>query len=138
MGIINMIGYHVTEFEFKNNVPSGTRLNLQTKYRYNVKFSEGGRCRGEINAEMADRENPEGFRLRIVIAGVFNHKADAPKPNIHVETFKALYPFARAYVATSTSGAGIPPVMLPEIDIESQNIYSFENPIKPGGNNITE
>lgn len=134
MGNVNMRGYHVTEFELKNTAASGTRLNLQTKYQYNVKFSESGNCRGEMTAEMADKESPDKFRLKIVIVGIFSYKPETAKPTIHVETFKSLYPYARSYVSMATATAGIPPVMLPEIDIESQNIYSFENPNKPNNN----
>jgi len=126
-----MIGYQILEYNFKNALPSGVKINIQTKYQYNVRFSENNTCRGEMTCEVFDKEAPEKFNIKIVIVGVFGYKPDSQKPLVHVETFRALFPYARSYVSMATAASGIPALMIPDIDIESQNIYSFEKPHKP-------
>ena len=48
------------------------------------------------------------------------------KEKIHVQSFKELFPYARALITTITANSGIQPIIIPPIDIESQDIYRFE------------
>lgn len=138
MSIVNLAGYQVSEFAFKNKLPSGTKISLQTKYSYNVKFADkNNHCRGEMLCEVSDKENPDNFNLRLVMSGLFTYKADSEKARVHVESFRALFPYARSYVSMVSAASGVPPLMLPEVDIESQNIYSFEKPHSDGGKDKT-
>ena len=50
---------------------------------------------------------------------------EVKKELIHVETYKELFPYARAMISSLTVNAGIPPVIIPNFDIESQCIYKF-------------
>ena len=54
---------------------------------------------------------------------------------MHVDTYKALFPYARAIITTLTANAGIPPIIIPEADIESQSIYRFNLGNKPDPKN---
>ena len=59
--------------------------------------------------------------------GIFSFEDGADKDMLHIETFRLLFPFVRALVSTLTVNAGIPAVILPNIDIEGQNIYRIGN-----------
>ncbi len=134
MNIVSLIGYQVNEYVFKNRMPSGSKISLGTKYSYNVKFAKENRCKGELVCEVCDRENPDSFALKLVMCAFFTYKEDAEKARVHVASFQALFPYARSYVSMVSAAAGITPIMLPEANIESQNIYSFEKP-EPRDNN---
>ena len=45
----------------------------------------------------------------------------------HTDTFKALFPYAKALITTVTANCGIQPIIIPEIDIDNQQIYRFDN-----------
>ena len=72
---------------------------------------------------MTDKENPDSFSIKAVLVGIFSYKEGSDKDLLHIETFRALFPYARALVSTLTANAGIPAIILPEIDIEGQSIY---------------
>lgn len=128
MGKIKMLGYQITEQSFKNALPGGSKINIAAKHSYNVRYGDQNRCRGELVTEVYDKENPDKFNIKVVICGVFVHDGSIDKPHLHVETYKAIFPYARSFVAMMTAACGIPALMIPEIDIESQEIISFNNP----------
>ena len=114
------------EINFMNQLPSGVQLKLDTKYSYNVKYSRELNCRGEMSVEVTAKEDPDKFFIKIKTVGIFTYKEGSDKDLLHVETFKMLFPYARALVSTVTANAGIPPIILPEINIEGQSIYRIE------------
>lgn len=111
------------EMSFINKLPNGSKIQLETKYSYNVKYAKELSCRGELTAIVTDKENPDSFSIKAVLVGIFSYKEGSDKDLLHIETFRALFPYARALVSTLTANAGIPAIILPEIDIEGQSIY---------------
>lgn len=127
MSNVQLKGYKVSEIQFVNNLENGVRIELANKFNYTVNYSNDFVCRGEFSVDVEDKNNPDKFHIRAVILGIFDYKDGVTKEHIHVETFKDLFPYARALITTLTSNAGIPPIIIPPIDIESQSIYRFEN-----------
>lgn len=125
---IELKAYQASEISFVNKLESGTRIELANKYSYNVGYSASNTCKGEFSIEVADKTNASKFSVKVVISGIFSFSSDMEKERIHVESFKMLFPYARALVTTITANAGIPPIIIPTIDIESQSIYKFEKP----------
>ncbi len=118
-------GYKVSELDFVNKCENGTKLEFENKFSYNVKYSTNNICIGEFTVEVNDKANKEKFRIKAVIQGVFAFNPEIQKELIHVQTFKELFPYARTLISNLTVNAGIPPVFIPNFDIESQNIYRF-------------
>ena len=114
------------EISFVNHLPSGTQMKLDTKFSYNVKYSKELSCQGEMTVEVTSKENPDKFFIKVKTVGVFSYKEGSDKDLLHFETFKVLFPYARALVSTITANTGIPPIILPEINIEGQSIYRIE------------
>lgn len=131
MAKVNLKAYKASEIQFVSKLENGTRVELGNKYSYNVNYAQNNVCRGEFTIEVADKENPDKFGIKVVLVGIFEFEAGMEKEKIHVQSFKELFPYARAIVTTVTANSGIAPIILPPIDIESQNIYRFE---KNGGN----
>ncbi len=123
---VTLKGYKVSELRFVSKLESGTRVELGNRYSYNVSYAANNTCRGSFNITVEDKENPDKFSITLVLDGIFEFSADMEKEKVHVQSFKELFPYARAIVTTVTANSGIAPLILPPIDNESQDIYRFE------------
>lgn len=123
---VTLKGYKVSEIKFVSKLESGTRVELGNRYSYNVSYAANNTCRGTFNITVEDKANPEKFGITLVLEGVFEFSEGMEKEKVHVLSFKELFPYARAIVTTVTANSGIAPLILPPIDIESQDIYRFE------------
>ena len=74
---------------------------------------------------MNDKADKEKFNIHVVIQGMFGYNPEVKREILHVQTFKELFPYARTMISSLTVNAGIPPVVIPNFDIESQSIYKF-------------
>lgn len=119
-------GYKVSELQFVSKLENGTRVELGNSYSYNVSYAPNNTCRGEFNIKVEDKTNPDKFGIHLVLIGIFEFEEGVEKERVHVQSFKELFPYARAIVTTVTANSGIAPMILPPIDIESQDIYRFE------------
>ena len=128
--IAQLKGYKTEEFHFVSKLPGNTKINLSNKYSYNVGYSNQNTAKGEFRAEIFDKDNPEKFRVDIVISAIFATDKGADKAKLHVETYNMLFPYVKSSVAMLTGAMGIPPVNIPFADISKQNIYRLEMPQK--------
>ena len=103
---VAMKAYKVSEIVFNNKVNGRVQLKLSNKVSHNVKYSQNGTCEA--------------------VNGVFSVTPGVEKEFVHVDTFKELFPFAKALITTLSANAGIPPIMVKNVDIEKQEIYRFE------------
>lgn len=125
--IVTFKASRATEISFVNQLENGARVEFERKYGYNVKYATNGTCIGEMTVETYDKAHPEKFHIKAVMQGIFAFDAQTEKERIHVATFKELFPYMRALIATVSTAAGVPPIHIPYFDIESQNIYRFGN-----------
>ena len=125
MSNVSFKSFRATEIEFVNKHDNGTRIEFENKYTYNVKYSKNNLCMGEFTVEIFDKNNKDKFRIKAVMCGIFSYKPDVKKEVLHVETFKEIFPYARTMISSLTVNAGLPPVVIPTFDIESQSIYKF-------------
>ena len=125
MSNVSFKSFRATQIEFVNKHENGTRIEFETTYTYNVKYNQNNLCMGEFTVEVFDKNNKEKFRIKAVMCGIFSYKPDVKKELLHVETFKEVFPYARAMISNLTVNAGLPPVVIPLFDIESQSIYKF-------------
>lgn len=123
---VTLKAYKVSEIRFVSKLENGTRVELGNRYSYNVSYAANNTCRGTFNITVEDKEKPDKFGITLVIDGFFEFTEGMEKEKVHVQSFKELFPYARAIVSTVTANSGIAPLILPPIDIESQDIYRFE------------
>lgn len=123
---VNLCGYTVSEFSFANKLPNGTQIKLGNQYSYNVKYTQNNTCIGEMKVNVYDQDKKEAFFVKLELRGIFTFDPNTEKERIHIDSYKALFPYARAIITTLTANAGIPPIFIPEADIESQSIYRFD------------
>ncbi len=134
MSVLNIKMYRAKEINFVNKVENGTKIEFENKFSYNVNYSKNNICRGELSYSAVAKEFPEKFYVRIIIEGLFDFDPTVAKEKIHIESFKQLFPYAKALVTTVTANAGIPPLLVPAVDIEKSSIYRFDGMIPPQKN----
>ena len=131
MSVVNLQGYKVDKIDFVNTLENGTKIALGNKYSYQVQYAvDRSMARGAFDIEVHDKENPERFKIHIIIVGIFSYDPAEKKEMIHTETFKALFPYAKALITSVTANCGIQPVIIPNIDIDNQEIYRIDSPEK--------
>ena len=130
MANVTIKGYKVDKVEFVAALENGTQVKLANKYAYNVQYAKNNMCKCEMDIEVYDSQNPEKFKVHIVMSGIFAFAQGETKERIHTETFKNLFPYVRAFVTTLTANCGIPPIMIPDIDIDNQEIYRIDNSLQ--------
>ncbi|MBQ3416625.1 MAG: protein-export chaperone SecB [Ruminococcus sp.] len=125
--MVNLQGYKVSKIEFVNQLENGAKISLGNKYSYNVQYAkDANMARGEFDIEVHDKDNPNQFKIRVIMVGIFSYLEGSKKEEIHAETFKTLFPYAKALVTTVTANCGINPIIIPNIDIDNQQIYRFD------------
>lgn len=123
---VEMKAYKVSEIIFNNKVQGKVQLKLSNKVSHNVKYSQNGICEAVMTVEVFDKENKDVLNVKVTVNGVFAVTPGVEKEFVHVDTFKELFPFAKALVTTLSANAGMPPIMVKNVDIEKQEIYRFE------------
>ena len=132
MANVQLKAYKVKEIAFHNNVQAKVQLKLSNKVSHNVKYTKNGFCEAVLGVDVFDKENPDVLNVKVCVSGIFEIKNSVEKEFLHVETFKELFPFAKALVTTISANAGIQPIIVQNVDIENQEIYRFEmNPNLP-------
>lgn len=124
---VKMQGYKVDYINFISTLENGTKIKLGQKYQYNVQYSkDNSMCRGQFEIEVFDTEHQDKFNIKAVVVGFFHFDCDERRETIHADSFKALFPYVKALITTITANCGIKPIIIPEIDIDNQEIYRFD------------
>ena len=123
---VQLKAYKVSRINFNNAVQSTVHLNLNNKVSHNVKYTDGTVCEATLCVEVLDKEHPDVLSITVEVKGLFDIRRGVEKEFVHVDTFKELFPLAKALVTTVTANAGIKPIIVQNIDIEEQEIYRFD------------
>ncbi len=120
--------YKVAHIELKNKLPGAVKLQLKNQYSHNVKYGKENTCEGILTVKISDKsvETNDNFGITVTVQGIFQWQGELQKEQAHVETFKALFPYARALVTNLTANSGMPPIIIPPIDFDNQEIYRIE------------
>lgn len=123
---VQLKAYKVSRINFNNAVQSTVHLNLNNKVSHNVKYTDGTVCEATLCIEVLDKNHPDVLNITVEVKGIFDIRRGVEKEFVHVDTFKELFPLAKALVTTVTANAGIKPIIVQNIDIEEQEIYRFD------------
>ena len=127
MSLVSLQGYKVDKIDFVSKLENGTQIKLGNKYQYNVQYAKDKNiCKGEFDFEVHDSQNPDKFKVHVVAIGFFSYEEGNKKELIHAESFKALFPYVKALITTISANCGIKPIIIPQIDIDNQQIYRFD------------
>lgn len=117
--------YRVTDLKFHNAINDKIALKLGNTVSHNVKYSGDKICEAVMTVEVMDKEHPDVLSVSVTVNGIFEIVQKCEKEFVHVETFKELFPFAKALITTVSANAGIAPIIVKNVDIENQEIYRF-------------
>lgn len=122
--------YRINSLQMNNPPRQNVKMHLENKYSYNVKYSNNNTCLGELSVSISDKDAPDMFSVKFVIAGVFGVEPSAlnDKYSVHYETFRTLFAYAQASLTQISALSGIAPIIMPEVDIENQEIYQVKLP----------
>ena len=123
---VQLKAYKVSRINFNNAVQSTVQLKLNNKVSHNVKYTDGTVCEATLCIEVLDKNHPDVLSITVEVKGIFDIRRGVEKEFVHVDTFKELFPLAKALVTTVTANAGIKPIIVQNIDIEEQEIYRFD------------
>ena len=123
---VQLKAYKVSRINFNNAVQSTVHLKLNNKVSHNVKYTNGAVCEATLCIEVLDKNHPDVLSITVEVKGIFDIRRGVEKEFVHVDTFKELFPLAKALVTTVTANAGIKPIIVQNIDIEEQEIYRFD------------
>lgn len=126
MSHVQLKAYKVKEFILNNQVQGSVKLKLSNKVAHNVRYAKNGTCEAVLTVEVLDKTQPKVLSAKVSISGVFQITEAVEKEFIHVDTFKELFPYAKAMITMISSAAGIPPIIVQDFDIEKQEIYRFD------------
>ncbi len=129
MACCDLKAYTVSDVVFLNRLDPNVQIKIGNKFSYNVKYptdSSSTVCRGELEVEVGDTSDDSKLKVKVVLVGIFAYDPNAKRELIHTESFKVMFPYARAMVTTITANAGIKPIILPNINIDDQDIYRIE------------
>ena len=128
MKTLKLKAYKIEEIQFVNRIKGNTKIELKNSYAYNVRYTNQNICEGKFTVKINDKENPDAFNIKLVLAGIFEYDPSESREVLHIQTYKELFPYARSIVTTITANAGVQPIMIPDMDIENREIYRFDNP----------
>ena len=122
--------YRINTLELINKPRQNGAMQLENKYSYNVKYSENKSCLAELSVAISDKAAPELFSVKLVIVGIFDitEAGREDKYAVHYESYRTMFAHAQAAITQVTAMSGIAPVIIPEIDIENQEIYQMKLP----------
>ena len=123
---VQLKAYKVSRINFNHAVQSTVQLKLNNKVSHKVKYTNGAVCEATLCIEVLDKDHPDVLNITVEVKGIFDIRRGVEKEFVHVDTFKELFPLAKALVTTITANAGIKPIIVQNIDIEEQEIYRFD------------
>ncbi len=126
MARLNLKAYKISNINFRNTLVNGTKLELSNSYAYNVKYAKNNICEGILKIEIKDKGGNENFHIEMTVQGIFESDGSMEREQLHVATFKELFPYARVFVSNLTVNAGMPPITIPPIDMDKQEIYRID------------
>lgn len=121
--LLKLNDFLVEEIIFGGNYLEAGEFDLEFNFKAKSSFSiNNDKAKLELTCNLFDENFNNGlapFYMKVTIVGYF----ECENTNIHDFEFNAmaiLLPYVRAFITTFTSQSGIPPVILPPI-----NVYNY-------------
>lgn len=118
--------YRALELNFKCKLPPLTKVEFEISYQYSVRYNKDKICVGTLICKLHDKTRPDDFYFNAELEGVFSFDDSVAREEIHVLSFRTLFPYLRSIVSSTTAVAGVAPVILPPADIGGQSIYRID------------
>ncbi len=114
------------EVSFVNRIEPGATIRLGFRYSYNIVYTGGDTGRAELTLIAENKDAPDVFSLKVTESGVFTCREGLSREAVHVASFHAMFPYAKALAAMVSSASGVPAVMIPEIELDAEDVVRID------------
>lgn len=132
--ILQFSNYSVQQLLFEDIPLSSTQREFRLHPHFNMELLDKGNDRYDVKLSveiMSTEECPVPFRLYVALTGHFVYNDDNNEIPMEIKeqllrknTVAILFPFLRQIVATLTTTANIPPLMLPIMNFDNGQVDS--------------
>lgn len=123
MGELTFKGIKIEELDLTNRVQGQKQLDLSQRASFNVKYtSDNLHCIASLTVDMMDKNEPMDFNFKISTTAFMDCEPDMDKKEIHKKAYDEIYPHVRALIITIMVNAGLPPIVIPKVKMNSENI----------------
>ena len=123
MGELTFKGIKVDEIDFTNQVQGEAQMDLAQRSSFNVKYTEDNlHCMANLVIDMMDKTDPMKFNFKFSATAFLDCEPGMDQIEIHKKAYDEIYPHVRALVATIITTAGLPPIHIPKVKMEPENI----------------
>ena len=123
MGDVIFKGLKVEEIDLTNKLQGQKKLGIEQRANFNVKYTNDNKhCAATLIIDMMEKEAPMDFNFKIAVVGFMDIQDTVDKKEIHKLAYHELFPHVRALVMTILVNAGLPPITIPKVQMDDDNI----------------
>lgn len=128
---INLEMYEATDFTFHNTLEVEQSVKLKTEYEFELAYNkERTKCVASFNIKVAENEDnedktePSKLSILLKMKGYFSCAkiSEDEKPEVHIEAYNQLFPYAQSIIANFMTNAGLPPFLISRQMIDSKEV----------------
>ena len=114
MGELVFRGIQVNEIDMSNELQGQVKLDIEQRASFNVKYTQDMKhCIATCVVDMMNKNAPNDFNFKISVRASFD---------IEGEAYDEMYPHMRALTMSVLTTAGMPPIVIPKIKMDENNI----------------
>lgn len=123
MGELVFKGIKVEEIDLTNRLEGQVKLDMEQRASFNVKYTNDNlHCMATLTIDMMEKHSPMDFNFKISATAFMDCEEGMDKKEIHKKAYDEIYPHVRALVMTVMVNAGLPPIVVPKVKMDSANI----------------
>lgn len=123
MGELIFKGIKVEEIDLTNKIEGQAKLDISQRASFNVKYTNDNlHCMANLTIDMMEKNAPMDFNFKISATAFLDCEPGMDKKEIHKKAYDEIYPYVRALVITILTNAGLPPLIIPKVKMDSSNI----------------
>jgi preprotein translocase subunit SecB len=128
MGELTFKGLKVEEIDLTNKLEGQVQLDISQRAAFNVKYtSDNLHCMANLTIDMMDNKAPMDFNFKVSATAFLDCESGMDKKEIHKKAYDEIYPHVRALVMSIMVNAGLPPIVVPKVKMEEENIKLSKN-----------
>ncbi len=130
---VKLEGYTVNELDLSNELQGPGQLDIESRTTFNVQYiKDTNRCVANCIIDLMKKDAPNEFNFKISIKGMFLYEEGMDRKLIHTETYDALFPYIRLISANVFVNAGMPPIPIQKVKMDTEKInVSGEGVVPP-------
>ena len=123
MGELIFKGIKVEEIDLTNKIEGQAKLDISQRASFNVNYTHDNlHCMANLTIDMREKNAPMDFNFKISATAFLDCEPGMDKKEIHKKAYDEIYPHVRALVITILTNAGLPPLIIPKVKMDSSNI----------------